>query len=57
MNARFPPSAGNDEVSLGQFLYDENVVVLLRGFKSLRQKDALITVEWDAQRLSPPLSH
>lgn len=57
MNARFPPSAGNDEVSLGQFLYDENVVVLLRGFKSPRQKDALITVEWDAQRLSPPLSH
>lgn len=25
-------------ISLGQFSYDENVVVLLRGFKSLRQK-------------------
>jgi hypothetical protein len=38
MHARFPPRAGNDKVSLGQFLHDENVMVLLSGFKSRGQK-------------------
>lgn len=38
MDASFPPRARNDKVSLGQFLVDENMMVLLRGFKSLGPK-------------------